>query len=161
MAGRSQNGWGIHSSDLPSVRPTAYLVLPCSTLGSVSRGLSGGGYIQGRHFLFLPADWRAPVARGFSLVRSLADGPRGSYPWQRDSQMVFRVLIISALFIIFRVEHKIVGILFGLCSIRFISVYTIFILIILLLTFLPMSHPVLEGKPNANHVRAKIKNSRT
>jgi hypothetical protein len=24
-----------------------------------------------------------------------------------------------------------------------------------------MSHPVLEGKPNANHVRAKIRNSRT
>ena len=25
----------------------------------------------------------------------------------------------------------------------------------------PMSHPVLEGKPNANHVRARISNSRT
>jgi hypothetical protein len=24
-----------------------------------------------------------------------------------------------------------------------------------------MSHPVLEGKPNANHVRARIRNSRT
>jgi hypothetical protein len=24
-----------------------------------------------------------------------------------------------------------------------------------------LSHPVLEGKPNANHVRARIKNSRT
>jgi hypothetical protein len=24
-----------------------------------------------------------------------------------------------------------------------------------------LSHPVLEGKPNANHVRAKIRNSRT
>jgi hypothetical protein len=24
-----------------------------------------------------------------------------------------------------------------------------------------MSHPVLEGKPNANHVRARISNSRT
>jgi hypothetical protein len=24
-----------------------------------------------------------------------------------------------------------------------------------------LSHPVLEGKPNANHVRAKISNSRT
>jgi hypothetical protein len=25
----------------------------------------------------------------------------------------------------------------------------------------PLSHPVLEGKPNANHVRARIRNSRT
>jgi hypothetical protein len=25
----------------------------------------------------------------------------------------------------------------------------------------PVSHPVLEGKPNANHVRARISNSRT
>jgi hypothetical protein len=25
----------------------------------------------------------------------------------------------------------------------------------------PVSHPVLEGKPNANHVRAKIRYSRT
>jgi hypothetical protein len=25
----------------------------------------------------------------------------------------------------------------------------------------PLSHPVLEGKPNANHVRARISNSRT
>jgi hypothetical protein len=24
-----------------------------------------------------------------------------------------------------------------------------------------LSHPVLEGKPNANHVRARIRNSRT
>ena len=24
-----------------------------------------------------------------------------------------------------------------------------------------MSHPVLEGKPNANHIRARISNSRT
>jgi hypothetical protein len=24
-----------------------------------------------------------------------------------------------------------------------------------------MSHPILEGKPNANHVRARIRNSRT
>jgi hypothetical protein len=24
-----------------------------------------------------------------------------------------------------------------------------------------VSHPVLEGKPNANHVRARIRNSRT
>jgi hypothetical protein len=25
----------------------------------------------------------------------------------------------------------------------------------------PLAHPVLEGKPNANHVRAMINNSRT
>jgi hypothetical protein len=29
------------------------------------------------------------------------------------------------------------------------------------LVVLPLSHPVLEGKPNANHVRARIRNSRT
>jgi hypothetical protein len=27
--------------------------------------------------------------------------------------------------------------------------------------FLELSHPVLEGKPNANHVRSRISNSRT
>jgi hypothetical protein len=27
--------------------------------------------------------------------------------------------------------------------------------------YAPVSHPVLEGKPNANHVRARIRNSRT
>jgi hypothetical protein len=32
---------------------------------------------------------------------------------------------------------------------------------ILLVIGSPMSHPVLEGKPNANHVRARISNSRT
>jgi hypothetical protein len=43
----------------------------------------------------------------------------------------------------------------------FYKFFRFFIIIIIIIYLVSLSQPVLEGKPNANHVHARISNSRT
>jgi hypothetical protein len=47
------------------------------TPGSVSWGLSGGEFLQGRRYLSPPTDQRALFSSGFPRARSLTNGPKG------------------------------------------------------------------------------------